>query len=303
MKVRVIGIELLANEGTKLADLWEHIMRQSGTVYECAGLKRMVFIKEEDGLFNGLLITIKDHKKFIELFNGKDGIEINSRDVSEGSDLAEFNFFKLSKKTGRGIYQHYHNSCGGNTFGILLRKIFHELNKSNRAEALKACKSDSEKKAASKKFSKTLQWNFIVRRESFADLIEKMSKINSFECTLSALEVNEGVFSPSNGLAKRITQKFAFEKKAKLSLIVAGVKKFIKEKLLDDYKIVGEDDDGNDLTINMEDNLEIFSEYDFDDVADKMKGLRPADFSATWMMQEMQRVFNKNSVHFTVAAR
>lgn len=41
-------------------------------------------------------------------------VEITARDVTEGSALADFNFFVVHSATGRGLYQHYYHSCTAN---------------------------------------------------------------------------------------------------------------------------------------------------------------------------------------------
>ena len=71
----------------------------------------LYFIKEDDDLWVGLVLTIKDMRKFVTLVESREELKLDVHELSEGEKIADFNFFVIRPESGFGLYQHYHHSC------------------------------------------------------------------------------------------------------------------------------------------------------------------------------------------------
>ena len=79
--------------------------------------------------FVGLFVTVKDQKKFCELTKKKGKLCIKVNNLKDNSTLMHFNFFVMNKETGFGLFQHYHNSCSANQFGLFNNRIYNSQKK------------------------------------------------------------------------------------------------------------------------------------------------------------------------------
>ncbi len=299
MKVKLHGVEFRTGSQVPLGVFLDHLVENPIKGYEFGGFKRFVYVQSKDGYYSGLVITTKDIRQFIELMEKDGEIEINSRDVSPNSELAEFNFFIVNSKTGRGLYQHYYHSCALNTLGFMFRKKFAEFSKSICNKELEAAKKEKDKKAIKEKYNDTFDWNYICKKENFEKLLINMARVKSFDFTVATLNVDEPSLTPLSGMASRVSQSYGFDKQSSLSSVVSAIKKAVAGKLFDKAKLVGEDQYGEQQVIYLEDNLEVFAEFEFDEIAEKMKSLHPQDFNDSWFMKKMQSTYKSKLPFFS----
>ena len=87
------------NDFINLSKLFSYIESnsQEKEIYEH---KRQIFINSSDNIFyHGLIITIKDQKKFCELkSDDNENFKIQVKDIDELSKIMDFNFFIVNKK-------------------------------------------------------------------------------------------------------------------------------------------------------------------------------------------------------------
>ncbi len=287
MKVKLFGIELRTGNGISLADFFSYLASSPQSSIEYNGHPRFLYVSESGDYHLGLLISTKDQKKFLELSQSGGDVEIVARDVSEGSQLADFNFFLIHKKTGRGIYQHYHHSCSANQFGYLARKHYEEFKTKRVASETGVNSSETELKSARKKYAGTLEWTQMVRPETFDALVSHLSQIRSFDFKFSTISDKEPVFRPLSNIAKSVTQTFRFTKTVSINNVANAIKQALKMFNIDRGRIDGMDSDGIAQVIFLECNLDSFGEFEFDAIADKMKKFLPKEFSKSWFMLEI----------------
>lgn len=299
MKIRLLGLDFQPGKGITLADLFAHIGSKQETSLRFHGYDRLLYIEEIDKYHVGLLITTKDQKKFLELTRQSGDVQIYSRDVSTGAQLADFNFFLIHKSTGRGIYQYYHNSCALNPFAYLCKKHYDELKQLKINLALESLSSPTErtKNNIKKQYSGTLKWEQIVRPEAFEALINTLSKIHSFSISMSTLSQEEKVFRPLSLQAKKVTHEFKFSDNSMASAIGDNICSLISKLTPDSGRVEGIDSDGFEQIIKLTNNPDSFGEFDYDDVAEKMN-FSPKEFAKSWFMKEIVKIVESNSALF-----
>lgn len=299
MKIKLLGIDFEFGNGITMKDLFDHIAQQKGDPVELGGYGRFLYTAEHDGHHVGLLITTKNHNKFLEFRRDKMSAKLETRDVTEGSKLADFNFFAINKQTGRGIYQYYHHSCSLNTFGTLCKSHYETLKAQRVAAAKKqlGALKQSDEKAINKRFAGTLKWNAVVRKETFDKLVSQLKSIKAITVSLATLAHEETVFTPLAREAKKMIHRFTFARGTPVGHLVKGVRSFMKQADVETAKVEGVGEDGLDQVIKLINTPDFFGEFDFDSVADMMT-ITPNDFvSSTFLKQIIKAAKEAPALH------
>jgi hypothetical protein len=288
MKIKLLGINLESGSGFTLANLFNYIGQHNDPV-DIGGYGRFLYIDERDGFHVGLLITTKNQKKYLEFKHDKTAAKLEAKDVSEGAKFADFNFFAINKKTGRGIYQYYHHSCSLNMFGVICRSYYERLRQAQISEAMKTCHSTKEEKAIKKHFAGTLKWEIVVRPEAFDALVRSLKSIKAVTLTLSTLAYEKTVFTPISRVAKRMTQRYTFAPKTPISSLVSGIRDVVSKADVDGAKVEGIGQDGLEQVIKLINTPDFFGSFDFDAVASTMT-ITPKDFVESAFLTEIIKV-------------
>lgn len=293
MKIKLLGIDFELGAGINLAELFNHIAAKGGESIELGGHGRFLYVADLDGHHVGLLITTKDHNKFLEFRHDRSTAKLETRDVSEGSKLADFNFFAINKKTGRGVYQYYHNSCSLNMFGVLCRAHYETLKTTLIATVKAQSKTTlADDKAINKQYAGTLKWNVVVRKETFDEMISKLSAIKVITVSLATLAHEESVFSPLAREARKMTHRFSFATGTPVGRLLKGMRSFMKGTDVESAKVEGVGEDGLEQVIKLINTPDFFGEYDFDEIADQMS-IAPADFVISPFLKQVIKVANE----------
>lgn len=304
MKIRLLGLDFQPGTGITLAELFADMAARQGTALAFNGYDRFVYVQDMLDYHVGLLITTKDQKKFLEMTQLAGDIKIEPRDVTAGSQLADFNFFLFHKQTGRGLYQYYHNSCAINPFGEFCKKQYDLL----RAAAIerdvaalpgdaKSAVLDKAKVAIRKRYASSLKWAQIIRPDAFDKLVAEMAKITSFTLTMSTVSQEEPLFRPLAQEARKVVREFKFGDEGVLDIIKAGIRNAVASKQPSAAKVEGEDQNGLAQIIKLANNPDSFGELEYDEVAGQMS-FNPRDFATSAPMQALLKVAQENPLMF-----
>jgi hypothetical protein len=304
MKIKLLGIEMTTGQGVSLADMFQSIQNTGGNPVDLGGHNRFTYVDVVDGFHVGLVITTKSHSKFLEFKRDKATAKLEARDVTPGSQLADFNFFAINKATGKGIYQYYHQSCSVNVFGSLC-KFYYEKIKKQRLEAAKVGikkLTQAEEKRINKEYSGTLKWEILVRKESFDKMVSELASIQAVTLSVSTLAYQETTFSPLALVAKNMSQRFTFGKGTLVGDIASSILKVAKIGNVESAKVEGVGEDGLEQIIKMFNTPDQFGEYDFDEIAQTMT-ISPADFAKSAFLQAMIKVAKEQPVIKEIAKK
>ncbi len=299
MKVRFLGYSLTIGDGITFDDYFSGLESQGKVTIEYAGNNRILYVKKiaDTNYFGGLLITIKDYKKFCKLQDENGELKINVESVGEDSNLMEFNFFVLNKNTGNGIYQHYHQSCSLNQFGIALKRKYNEYRKliiKKEVENLPETAPKKKEKEINNKYQKLFEWIVIVRPEKLEALIKELYSISAFEFDFLTMQANEKEFRPFDGDVTKERRKFSFVAKSSVSKLAKKIAQVVGTLDFTGGKVIGRDSDGFQKIVNILDNPDNLGEFDYDKFVTKLT-VNVKDFDSSWPIQELLKSANEHN--------
>jgi hypothetical protein len=134
----------------------------------------------------GLFVTIKDLKRFCEYWEANGQFELNTRELEDGSKMAEFNFFVMNRRTHKGVYQFYYSSCSLQRFLGYLKSVFLALKKRHIEEIQSGSfdKATILKKMAALT-NTDLKAELLVRPETFDELLKEFDYIKDMKINMT----------------------------------------------------------------------------------------------------------------------
>jgi len=268
-----------------------------------SGSKRLLFLNNQHHAeyCAGLVVTVKDHRTFCELVSSDGSLLVKVNELDHESNLMEFNFFVFNKKTGAGLYQHYHQSCSVNSFGDLAKRRFIEYKKALHQVALNAAGNsvtEAEEAKIQAKFGNKLAFSVLVRKEALKDLIEEMQRVKAFHYALATPEVPEDDFAPLKPFIRMRSERLTFSVKTPLGAVAQAIQAFVSGNIMSRGSIEAVDEDGIDRVIKIMDNPDSFGEYDFDDLVPKLNALNLTNFEQSWVITELINKCKENIAVF-----
>jgi len=289
LKVKLYGFEIeSSSEHITIDSLMASMEKSSGLPDNSRSIERRIFIdrKSHAEYYSGLVVTVKDQKRFCRLEGSGGQIKIAVENLKGNDKLMEFNFFVINKKNGIGLYQHYHNSCGLNIFGTYLSSEFTSLRQSLIDNEIKMMElangniSDSQKKEIRKKFKAKLSFSQLVRKESLEKILSEYKKLKAFEYEFSAVDskIREGI--PLSNYASKIREKLTFASGWSIPVLSSAISEAIDKIKPSSGRIYATNQEGDDVSIKVFNIPDNFGEEDFDDVALKLHNLDLKTFSS-----------------------
>ena len=122
--------------------------------------KRLTYFVKNGNLWNGLVLTIKDMRRFVTLKESGQDVTLDAHQLGSDERLADFNFFVLDEKSCFGLYQHYHHSCSLNTFNGIGNHYYHAFRKQLFDKARDECEANGLSKAKTKQVTDDYRGTF-----------------------------------------------------------------------------------------------------------------------------------------------
>lgn len=294
MLVRLVGFQIKVKGKGKLtlASFASSLAAVNPGAPDENSSKRLLFLNDlhHSEYCVGLVVTVKDHRTYCELVNSGESLLVKVNELDHGSNLMEFNFFVFNKKTGAGLYQHYHQSCSVNSFGDLAKKQFIDYKKASHQVAIDAAGPDAteaEKEKIGVRFGNKLEFSVLVRKEALKILIEEMKRVKAFQYALAIPEVPQDAFAPLKPFIRMKSERLTFSVKAPINSVAEAIESFVRGYSLHSGCIEAVDEDGVDRVIKIMDNPDSFGEYDFDELVPKLNKLNLMQFEQSWVIKEL----------------
>ncbi|MCC7351843.1 MAG: hypothetical protein IT446_14885 [Phycisphaerales bacterium] len=270
MRVKIMPFEWELAEAVPLDNLMDHLRQKGGEKVEFGDHARRLYVCDLDDYWGGMLMTIKDQKHLPLVAENNGKIVITVSELEKGTSPFEFNFFVIVKKTRRGLYQHYHQSCSVGQFSSLCRLAYDEL----RQQGLTAAKnklatgaSKKEVKAIEKKYRPSLKYVPIYRQETLNEILKDLDRIKSFEFDFATLTVDGNGFTPLRDAVKKESHTLRFKKDWSVASIRDQLVSIIESKRLTKGRIEGRDSSGLEQVVRLTNNPDVLAEADYDDLA------------------------------------
>lgn len=302
MNVRFVGFDWSLNSVVSLESLMERLNSLRDKKVKLADYDRLIFVAEDSPYWVGLFVTIKDQKRFAEVFQSGGSYKVDILEIEKGS-IADLNFFALHSGTKNGLYLHYHQSCGLSSFNYFCKRVHDDIRDERKNEAIQKAQSNRDSSAKigriRKHYKGTLKYSAMVRPEDFVTLLDDLKEIKAFESDLFTIHANtnDAAMIPFSGLVKKERHRLTFKKgRGMLELIREAIANSVDVGGITRAKVEGDDDQGARI-IKLVNNPSFFAEYDYDTVAENMK-IDLDDLASCWPIQELLRIMKLNPLKF-----
>lgn len=277
MHINFLGFSLsLKSTKISLKSYFDYLNTLQDQQFNFGSHPRLIYINPnyDNDYYTGLLVTIKDQKRFCRLQsqNGKHFLKIG--EIENGEQLMDFNFFVVNKHSGQGIYQYYHHSCALNAFGVFLARRFTDM-------------QDTERFSFFNKSKGRLNFEILVRHEKLEELINELAEVKSFEYHISTPTILEPQFAPVKGNISRKKTKLSFKKISSVSDIARCIFEFVTQTTTKRGRVHGIDTFGDEKIIQILNTPDNFGEYDYDEIISQLDSLNISEFHNSWLTSEL----------------
>lgn len=291
MLVRILGISFEPKAIVTLDELFDNLSKLSDKEILVGDINRLLVVDKDSNekYYLGVVVTIKDQRRFCELSKEQGKIKIKVVNLEDHQSIMEFNFFVINKTSGLGLYQHYHQSCSIGQFAHLVSKRYRDIADGLAEEEIAQNEKIDEKKIAAirKKYSGRLDWSVLVRKEALENLLLELSLIKSFEFDFMHLESKEPEYQPLSGKVRKERRKLSFVRNTFSHFVAHKISVLANKLKISSGRVIGEDEDGISRAIKIMDNPDNYGEYPYDDVAAKLHNLDLSSISDSWVIIEL----------------
>lgn len=275
MKVRLHGFALEAHsKRVGVEELFLRLQADSGRVMHWGKMDRILLVKNVEGYAIGLFVTVKDQKTLTELVEEKGVLKLQARQLEEGTSMVDFNYLVLNTATGRGLYQHYHSACKFTRFGAFLADRYAQMVREQaehqiiRAGGAKL--ADHARSQIRSEFAGYLDYMVLTRPEKLDELLTELVTIKRFTYDIATVEDDgdDAETRPFSGLVRKVRKQITFEKKDQpVQLLRRQILDLIDRVRPVKGRIEGRDFQNKDQVFDLDSNVDILREYEYDEVA------------------------------------
>lgn len=203
----------------------------------------------DDGLWGGVLLTVKNARKFIrstKASTGK-GFTISTGEIGSDENFADANFFIYNPKTGAGLYEYYHLSAFLNTFNHQFVDKFRGYKSINRLQG-------------------KLSVAPFLTKNDLAARVKQLAAVHHVEYEFSTIDVPTDGAVPASGLVERQRTKVFYDRNFQNSdLLKRDIASFVVENFgrIKRMFIKGKTVSGDDISYSIADDPSVFHEKEF----------------------------------------
>lgn len=257
-------------------DFFEILSKMSTAPYITRNIYTIKLPHHED-IYAGLVLTIKDMKKFCTLVEKGKVIQVIEHKLNDNESMTEFNFFIFDVKNKYGMYQYYYHSCSLKSF---IRTILYRIYNENVRDRLNSKKTKLEDAGNSEQvirrkleeYRGTLHYSIIERRGAFEERIRRMRKLDSVEFEI--LAPIDKVFSGFARLTDAFKkQKYTFSFKPEVRTkgwLTDTIAAYFAKNKPTRAVVKGEDAQGEDTVYKLVNDFDSFAEYNYDDLVQSL---------------------------------
>ena len=313
MKIRILGFEWFWGEHINLSDLFHKLDAISkeqiaqlevnlSSTQQNTQLDRIIALNKKGEYWTGVFIRIKDVSSFCKLMKDGGRMKLTSQLLEDDSKMVDVNFFIIHETTGRGLYQHYHQSSWINPFchfckthyDLLVKEFRESLATQARVEKWKRTKLRDKTKGL-----KSLRYEIIPKPGSFPEFVKAMQKIRKISFEYSTYDLTDNPLRVVARYAHRARHHFSFGKHINLEALKNDFLGQVKSNAYKSARVEGLDASEMEVVYNLTRNYDYFGEYEYDDIikeADLDFENIHASLNDSKMIQRLLNLAKKQSV-------
>ncbi len=242
---------------------------------EFIGTTKKLYVIEDKDFYYGLVLTLKDHQTFTIIKEEDGNIDLSTREVGKDEKIVEFNYFVFSSKSGYGMYQYHHASCSLLSFNGYIKRHFSSMLNEKidliENELKEQSKSEADIAEVINKYKGKLSFTIIENAGDFEQKIKSLSDLISMECVFTDFTSSGGFIRAITNYARRFNFKISFEKNVESKSKINNAINIIKEEKPSSAKVLGLDNNKNEIEYKILSDFRTFGEFDYDDMIKDMK--------------------------------
>ncbi len=257
--------------------------------------------QQSEDFYFGMVVTIKNQKKFCK---GKalDGdFTFDVIDLDKAEKILDFNYFIISKETGFGLYQHYHQSCAARQFGKILKDLFNSYRASLVTATIASREAEQQKELTKKQLAEvnkdhraSLNFSILVRPENLEQVLNEYSKIKFFEFEYLTLTPDLQAATPLADHVLKKRERLRFHTPTNVRDLAAGIANFAKGNDLASGKIIVENEIGDEFPMRLFNMPDYFAVYDYDELADYLANVKASEFHQSRIVELLLETFTSD---------
>ncbi|RWA26134.1 hypothetical protein DJ028_18780 [Pseudomonas veronii] len=298
MLVTSYGISIEAgNRHVTIDDLFMLMELENGVEDSTKEIVRRFYVDttSDPKFILGLVVTVKDQRKFLELVTDASNFKIRVNNLRGLNKLMEFNFFVINKLNGLGVYQYYRGSCSPQTFGSYLTTRYRSLSNQFRDKSIADLHKQKKHTAKLEKSIRSshrlgLDFSLLIRPEDIETILANYKEIKSFSYEFLSLEAAIRFGSPLKGLVKKVTERVTFDPEVEKRKIAQGINSMMSAIKTNTARVRVIDDEDEPISIRLLKIPDNFGEQDFDTLAEELDELDVAVFKDHDLLAKLREV-------------
>lgn len=285
MKIRILGFAWNLHGNVSLADLRDGLNHESQTRGEkLARVLQGEIVEDWDGTYfaladhgpywTGVVVKVRDQRQFCQIKREQGHLKLSAEQLAEGSKMVEINFFLVHAGSGKGLYQHYHQSTWVDSFGRLCKLCLDSHVSRKHAEIDKAAESQgwqsAEVAAQKASVTGTITHEILTRQENFEALVNGLQSISKVRIALRDDNIAMDEFGILKDNAHRTTLEFNYGPDTPWAQIKQGIFGAVGVDDVRRVRVEGLSANGHEEIINLTRNLASFAEMDFDEATEDL---------------------------------
>lgn len=235
-------------------------------------IRRVYVYANEKGYYCGLVISIKNVRRFCTLTEDEEVSLLSTFQLSEKERMVDFNFFVIDSVKGVGLYQYYHNSCSLPTFNTMMRNQYYGYIADSKKKEIARLKSSGSKiphpHDLAKKYKAQMTVSIFERKDAFEDKIRTMREIESI--TVSVVDVTQPAFSTIKSSIRRANLSYFMSKTDTIFNRVNAAITILSQYSPLRASATGLDAYGSDVTYKLDKDFDRFATFEYDNLASEL---------------------------------
>jgi hypothetical protein len=306
MKVRIFAFEWFMGGGITLDEFSNYLKSLSGLESE----HKLLALSKKDDYWTGVLISIKDITAYCQMKREGGSFTIEAQHLDANAQIADFNFFILNTTTGRGLYQHYHQSPVSNTFSKFIQKQYLRYRKQRIDAEIAAAGGEEIKKTDEKKIKSKYYGGFgyktVLKQKDFVKCVEALKQIKMFSFELESISAEEKLFTPASEFAKRCSHRFFFQEDKPIAGLRDSISRTIKGGGVKIASVKGIDEFDEDVVYKLVNDYAKFEEYEYNDIIGSVSfksGNLEESLSKSKLVEELLSIAERSEVKVILTAK
>ncbi len=230
---------------------------------------RYLYINKSGQYLNGLVVTIKDMRRFCTILQEEGRVRLTAHQLSRNEQVADFNFFIFDMKKCKGMYQYYYHSCSLNAFNVIAKSLYAAfLSHRKNTEIDTHDKDDKDYtkflERMRKKYAGTLHCAIIERQGAFEERIRRMKDITAIEFEFQSLNVEEVPYAPLFPYLSKSKHTMSFTAGSQTTEKVSSIANWFSTHRMTKAKAVGLDANGEEIVYKLFHDYDKFATLDYD---------------------------------------